>query len=121
MSKKVTLLYVFADFPAITWETDPEADGFEKYLGDELYEIPDFFIGASVICNFRGEAKGFSRNRTLDNGVISYTVYGSFFIVGKDGEGGYRSLSEDETAYYMDLMGYENCIIPADAKAGIAA
>lgn len=107
------VVYVEPNKPAYVTDVENSLEGEQKAVGGkiEIYENDDDTL---IIGNRDSKLNGMEGNRRFGDG--SSIIAGPFFICGTDGEG-FRSLSDEEVAKYMDKFAVPDQISQDEVEA----
>lgn len=95
---KLTVVMVEPHKAPYAAEIDDELSALQKAVGGYIETVYNG-DGTIIICNEESKLKGLEGNRRIHDG--NSVIAGTFFVVGDDGEN-FRSLTDSETAKYMD-------------------
>ena len=85
-------------------EIGSELEDLQREVGGYIEALYPFDDAAALICNEEGKLDGLEPNRALRGayGEIYDVIAGTFLVAGLEGDG-FRSLTEEQAARYMDM------------------
>lgn len=81
---------------------DTGLDNLQELVGGGVQEVYPFKDNVCLLCNESGKDIGLEENRYISE--LGYSVYGTFLIVGDNGDEDYSSLSEEQISRYLNIL-----------------
>lgn len=105
------VVYVEPNKPPYEAEIEDTLEAKQKAVGGGLIEVAYNQDGTCLICNEEGKLIGMEANRRIGDG--SSIVVGPFFLCGL-AKGGFRSLTDEETAKHLERFAEPEQITPEE-------
>ena len=80
--------------------------GMQQTVNDSIEYFEPWNDNVAIVCNEEGKINGMRPNRKIysESGRLLDIIYGDFFIVGVDDEGGNVSLTDEQVNKYMTMF-----------------